>query len=144
MSTKTKGPKTKFLSRSLFQGPQIALCCNEEQFFKLCKQAKIEPTNPDWRDGWMSSEYANATVWYTKRTEGDWLYIVCMELAPDRPYYEVCGLLVHEATHIKQQIMGLIGEKNPSPEFEAYMMQCISQGLIDSYMQQMVEAGHGA
>lgn len=45
----------------------------------------------------------------------------------------VCGLLAHEATHVLQEFMGNIGEPNPSPEFEAYMMQVVAQDLIEAY-----------
>lgn len=33
------------------------------------------------------------------------------------------GLLVHEATHVAQNLMDHINEKEPSPEFQAFMVQ---------------------
>lgn len=45
----------------------------------------------------------------------------------------VVGLLVHEAVHVWQLVRKETGESNPSPEFEAYAIQAISQDLIVSY-----------
>lgn len=45
----------------------------------------------------------------------------------------VAGLLIHEAAHVWQMIREDIGEHAPSPEFEAYSMQCISQELIGAF-----------
>jgi hypothetical protein len=44
---------------------------------------------------------------------------------------------VHEATHIKQKLMLSIGEKEPSPEFEAYTMQNICQELFCAYAEKI-------
>jgi hypothetical protein len=45
----------------------------------------------------------------------------------------VVGLIIHEAVHVWQLIRENIGESNPSPEFEAYAIQAISQELIAAY-----------
>ena len=44
----------------------------------------------------------------------------------------IVGLAVHEATHVKQDLLRFIGEHNPSVEFEAYLMQHISEEIIGS------------
>lgn len=46
------------------------------------------------------------------------------------------ALLVHEAVHIYQEIIKHIGEDEPGPEFEAYLVQKISQELFFEYDRQ--------
>ncbi|QDJ92692.1 hypothetical protein [Acinetobacter haemolyticus] len=46
---------------------------------------------------------------------------------------EVYGLLLHEAVHIWQRVRQLMGEANPSVEFEAYSIQAIAQDLFEMY-----------
>lgn len=50
-----------------------------------------------------------------------------------RPLIEIHGLLLHEAVHIWQQVRELMGESEPSTEFEAYSIQAISQDLFEMY-----------
>lgn len=49
------------------------------------------------------------------------------------PLIEVHGLLLHEAVHIWQRIKQLMGESEPSREFEAYSIQSIAQDLFAMY-----------
>lgn len=53
----------------------------------------------------------------------------------ERSISEITGILVHEATHVWQTIRDDIGEKDPSPEFEAYSMQAIFQGLFTAFQE---------
>lgn len=46
---------------------------------------------------------------------------------------QVYALLVHEATHVWQEILSQMSESAPSTEFEAYSMQTISQHLFTMY-----------
>lgn len=46
---------------------------------------------------------------------------------------QVVGLIVHECVHAFQWICDVIGEENPSAEFEAYTIQAISQATIAIY-----------
>lgn len=59
--------------------------------------------------------------------------VVVRLIAEDLSLVEVMGLIVHEATHVKQYIMEQISEHNPSDEFEAYIMQEITKNLIQDY-----------
>ena len=68
--------------------------------------------------------------------EGNECFIVCIGDVRGKDPIEVAGLIVHEATHIKQHVMRIIGEKNPSDEFEAYMMQNISANLMQCFVEQ--------
>jgi hypothetical protein len=47
--------------------------------------------------------------------------------------YDVVGMLVHEGTHVWQHIKDIIGEDQPSKEFEAYSMQHIVSGLLRAH-----------
>lgn len=49
--------------------------------------------------------------------------------------YQYNSMLVHEAIHIWQEMCGIIGEKYPSQEFEAYCVQQISQNLMYEFSQ---------
>jgi len=49
---------------------------------------------------------------------------------------ELAGICSHEATHIKQSYIDFIGDKNPSEEFEAYIVQMITQDLMKARVKQ--------
>lgn len=50
-----------------------------------------------------------------------------------RSLQQVHALLVHEAVHLWQDARRVLGEKEPSAEFEAYAVQSISQRLMEAY-----------
>ena len=49
-----------------------------------------------------------------------------------RDFAQVAALLAH----VWQQVCELIGEKEPSPEFEAYTIQYITYNLLEQYREQ--------
>lgn len=51
----------------------------------------------------------------------------------ERSTIEIHGLLLHEAVHVWQRIRQLMGEQEPSKEFEAYSIQAIAQDLFEMY-----------
>lgn len=53
----------------------------------------------------------------------------------ERALIEIYGLLLHEAVHIWQRIKILMGEKEPSIEFEAYSIQRIAQDLFAMFQE---------
>lgn len=59
----------------------------------------------------------------------------------ERKPIEVYGLLLHEAVHVWQKIRKLMGEKEPSSEFEAYSIQAIAQDLFEMYEESEVNDG---
>lgn len=59
----------------------------------------------------------------------------------ERKPIEVYGLLLHEAVHVWQKVRKLMGEKEPSSEFEAYSIQAIAQDLFEMYEES--EVNHG-
>ncbi|HBN5965817.1 TPA: hypothetical protein L3H12_002550 [Acinetobacter baumannii] len=59
----------------------------------------------------------------------------------ERNLIEVYGLLLHEAVHVWQKVRKLMGEKEPSSEFEAYSIQAIAQDLFEMYEASEVSNG---
>ncbi|EKU38132.1 MULTISPECIES: hypothetical protein [Acinetobacter] len=59
----------------------------------------------------------------------------------ERKLIEIYGLLLHEAVHVWQKVKKLMGEKEPSSEFEAYSIQAIAQDLFKMYEESEVEHG---
>lgn len=57
----------------------------------------------------------------------------------DKDPIQVASLLVHEAVHIKQAILEYFGEQNVGHETEAYMVQRISQDLMNMYVDARVK-----
>lgn len=47
---------------------------------------------------------------------------------------QLAAMLAHEAVHVKQNLMDAIGERAPSIEFEAYIVQGATQFFINEYM----------
>lgn len=70
------------------------------------------------------------TSLFRRTTDGCRLAIVTIADFPPRL---VVDLLVHEATHVWQDVRGGIGEDRPSSEFEAYAVQNIAANLFKAY-----------
>jgi hypothetical protein len=81
------------------------------------------------------SDGADAMVHFFENNEGKTSAIVCI-FNHSHGLDETFALLVHEATHIWQRIRELMGEKEPSHEFEAYSLQQISLSLFKEYKRQ--------
>ena len=89
----------------------------------------------DWPE-YTSSPTANGTLWEFETPTGKTCMIVTIKDWQGKDPLEVAGLIVHEATHIKQHVMRKMGEKCPGDEFEAYMMQNITQNLMQCFVEQ--------
>lgn len=119
----------KWLDRTLIQSPvHIALCTDEKSFHKELKRLGLP------REPYICGEYANATTSkYEHKPTGKLCAIVTIK--PQKHWHRagIDALLVHEAVHIWQWIKEILGEHDPSKEFEAYSIQAISQYLIEAY-----------
>lgn len=72
---------------------------------------------------------------------GGALAIVQLGDTSERKLIEIYGLLLHEAVHVWQKVKKLMGEKEPSSEFEAYSIQAIAQDLFEMYEESEVNYG---
>ncbi|KYQ84262.1 hypothetical protein AWW72_10190 [Acinetobacter sp. NRRL B-65365] len=89
-------------------------------------------------DQFLSIEGAAAQVDYYQ--EGTYA-VVQLGDTSGRVLIEVYGLLLHEAVHIWQRVKKLMGEREPSTEFEAYSIQAIAQDLFEMYEASEVKDG---
>ncbi|MHC3136273.1 hypothetical protein ACWPO0_10415 [Acinetobacter nosocomialis] len=81
-------------------------------------------------DEFMSVEGAAAQVDFY--SDGAYA-VVQLGDTSERKLIEIYGLLLHEAVHVWQKVKKLMGEKEPSSEFEAYSIQSIAQDLFKMY-----------
>lgn len=61
------------------------------------------------------------------------LITICEKQAKEADLVTLIGIMTHEATHVWQTMLDYMGEKDPSPEFEAYSMQFIIMELLTAY-----------
>jgi len=59
--------------------------------------------------------------------------IVQLSEVADRNLLQIHSLLLHEAVHVWQRVKALMGEKEPSIEFEAYSIQRIALDLFSMF-----------
>lgn len=72
----------------------------------------------------------------TGKNDENVVALVCLfEKSHDK--LQIYSLLAHEATHIWQEILKELREDKPSPEFEAYSIQRITQNLLYEYKRQV-------
>lgn len=127
--------KVQWLDRCLIIGTHyFTLCTTEKLFKKALKHLRI-PKND--RPPFLSNWHSNATAHYFEhRDEGKASCVVCLGNTDGKDKAQIFGLLTHEAVHIWQRVKEAIGEGAPSPEFEAYAIQSISQQLFSEYERQ--------
>lgn len=115
--------KPKWLDRNLMNGPHLCLCLNEKQFKSQCKKLEVDI---QWRK-------SDASTYSFSNDSGKLITIVGLNQRKGIDKLQIYALLVHEAVHVFQEYCSSIGETNPSPEFEAYSIQWISQQLFYEY-----------
>lgn len=126
-----------WLDRALVTSPiYYALCTTQKLFEGELRRLKMA------RDTWpkfLSTPQSHATTHFLVNPKGSHTCaIVCIHPSDgSRSGAQVAALLVHEAVHIWQEARDNIGEVRPSPEFEAYSIQSISQRLIGEYARQV-------
>ena len=121
----------KWIKRAIVESPyHIGLCQKKEDFYKELKRLKIPKAQ--WPK-WLKSGYSARVHTFTNNDTHEGCCIVCIGKRKGRSLAATYGLLIHEAVHIWQHICKDLNERFPSPEFEAYSIQMISQCLIDAY-----------
>lgn len=98
----------------------FAFCMSEKSFKKEMKRL-------DFDDVQMIIG-GDATCHTTTTDNGNYAF-VCIELEKVKSvaFEKIIGLVVHECVHAWQFIRKSIGEEEPSPEFEAYVVQSLVQ-----------------
>lgn len=125
--------KTKWLDRAVFLSPvYYCLCTTEKEYKRVLKRLDI-----DYPIEWLKNEWSGACTHFATNDKGQVCAVVCMPINMKRTLVEMHAMLVHEATHISQEIMSHIGEKHPSSEFQAYVIQKISLELIGEFMRKL-------
>ena len=125
--------KNKWLDLSVVYGLPATLCTTEAQFLREYKRMTSHawPGPNKWCVPGLACVHA-----LEKKTEPCPAMIVCIDVKPGANAMLSLSMLAHEATHIKQEFMKVIGEDAPSNEFEAYVIQNICQGLFDEFQRQ--------
>jgi hypothetical protein len=118
--------KTRWLSRTLVQGPSLCLCLSEKEYHAAEKRA-------DWPvDDDLWCHPASARVHMRFDCE-DPVAIVCLDIDPAN-IVAVAGCLAHEATHIWQDWLLSMGEAAPGDEISAYAVQNLVVLLMDEWV----------
>lgn len=89
-----------------------------------CKKIKINADLISMPPG------ANATTNFLADENGGNIEIIVYLPYADADLLMQQGLVIHESVHIWQELKTLMGEKEPSIEFEAYSIQRIAQDLL--------------
>ena len=120
--------KIKWLNRAILYGGYICLALGN-------KEAKAALKHCGEKDMYSPTQSGSLS---TIDKEGKLCFIVCLNNIIGKDLISVHGLIVHEATHVLQQTMRAINEPNPGKEIEAYIMQCVSQVLMDEFQERVV------
>ena len=112
---------------------KYSLCTTEKLFHKELRRLGC-PRNT-WPK-FTSNDWSGAAAHSFVSDSGKISVIVCIRPRSEHTGIQIASLLVHEAVHIWQEIRAVIGEKEPSSEFEAYSIQMISQNLMEQYANQ--------
>lgn len=133
-SKKRNKVKAKWIDRALFFSTFcIGICFNEKDFkheVKRISRGRITP--PEW----LKIKNGATRHIFRHKVENNFV-LVCIRPEKDIQTTEI-AYLVHESVHIWQDVKSDIGEDNPSEEFEAYAIQSISQGLIQEYINRVL------
>src|ERR1035437_2114016 len=120
--------------RTMFYFPHYYCCVTTPELFEQELKRLVIPER-DWPPC-VGREGMNATVWELTDPRGEKCFIVTLAGWQGKDSIEVAGLIVHEATHVKQEVLKAMGEKNCGDEFEAYMMQNIAMNLMQCFVKQ--------
>lgn len=109
------------------------LVTTEDMYYEECKNLGMSRSDAGI---WMGPN-GHATTSWLETPSGKKAAIVSFSIDKTRTGIEIAGLLCHEAVHLWQRHCSLIGEDNPSHEFEAYGIQIILQELMEQYAKQV-------
>lgn len=126
-----------WLERALVYHPDyIGVCVDEEQYHAALE--KLELPRDRWPAFVRGSADASVHSFENNKT-GTTLHLVCFRFTRKHTLADRINAFAHEATHIWQYAEQALGEKNTSPEFEAYSVGNLAARLFESYEKQMKE-----
>ena len=124
--------KAIWLSTHAIELPfDYCLCLTEKQYHRELK--KLHVPKADWPAFVPHDDFGAAVHWAQNTKSSHEVGLVTLRASPDASRTEIYAMLAHEAVHIKQKLMKWMGEDEPSKEFEAYVVQRISQNLFCAY-----------
>ncbi len=120
-----------WLGRDTVRAPHLLLCLSEKEYLRAAKHCGVEQPSP-----WLGA--GAAATCHTWEKPGKLICIVCLRpIDNDVDPIRVACSLVHESVHVFQELCESIGEINPSPEFEAYSIERISEQLMLEFRRRM-------
>jgi hypothetical protein len=120
----------KWLDNSLIVGwVQYVLCLSQADYVKELKRLNVESPTSFLIEG----KPATTHFFHLKDDKHTSCAIVCLGDMAGRTPIDIAALLVHEAVHIWQQEVDMMGEEAPGWEIEAYAIQRISTNLMRAY-----------
>lgn len=120
---------SKWLDRSLFRGPHIALCVNATQHKKLMKHLGIVDPKPFMHTNGL----ALCSTYQKDGSSPACVVSIDIKKVSPKDITYAHSVLVHEALHVWQITKDFIGEPNPSIEFEAYSVENICRKLFEEF-----------
>ena len=129
-----KRPAYRWLDRRIARpGPYLTLCFSEEEFYSALDKISVRD-----RPAWVSPG-ADATTHHANNPKGELVSIVCIRGWERISGNEIAGLLVHEAVHVWQEYVSVMGESAPGREQEAYAIQAVAQELMAEFARRWVK-----
>ncbi len=120
-----------WLDRDTVLAPYLILAGTEDIYREAC-----DHRGDKWPSPWIKPGSTACT--HTYHDLDKITCIVCIDIKEciTKDQVVVIGNIVHESVHVAQELFGSIGEKNPSNEFEAYVIDKITQRLLYEYIEQ--------
>lgn len=106
---------------------ELIMCLSEKAWIKLLKEMNLTVAEAPYPDTDGSITHFDLGGHYSKHV------MVISERAEKMDPLQVIGIITHEVTHMVQGIMADIGEKEPSPEFQAYATGSLTQAAIGTF-----------
>ena len=111
---------------------EVAYCATFGARRRALKQCGI-PFDP-----WKPAD-ARCEWWERGQGKSDIILITLAKHAGKYKMAQVAGMIAHECMHVFRHIKEIIGEKEPSSEFEAYVMQTLVQHSMFAHAERRKE-----
>lgn len=121
----------------LFDDYSYGFCPNKKSWDKFWKTVDIGRMNiPRYpSNSGARTSFTNPDEFGVNRP----VAIITINGDEDKDPVQVAALLVHEAVHVKQAVLRVYGEDNVGDETEAYLIQRISQDLMQMYIDSRIK-----